>query len=214
MKTKTALGIVFFFVWAIFLFANDMDFAYAASKVKLGLTSSTTPGTCVEVSADLFKKLVEQRSHGSIEIIRYGAGELYRDKEAFSALSEGAIEMAALSGPLAGLRSRALEFIAIFGAVGMWDSLYHYQRFLDNPEIRKIASDEMQKQYNAKFLAPFTYGVGIVGSRRPIHTVEDYKNLKLRTIGGAMATCYGALGAIPTEVSSSEQYMALHPGQM
>jgi TRAP-type C4-dicarboxylate transport system substrate-binding protein len=79
--------------------------------------------------------------------------------------------------------------------------------------VREIASTEFETKINAKLLAMLPYGNSLVGNAiRPIHTVEDYKGLKLRNAGAAQATMYRALGVVPTEMSSREVYMALQRG--
>lgn len=211
MRSKTGLWIVFLFTGLFIIGSSGFD-AYAAKKVKLGLTSAAAPGTTTELAADRFKELVEKQSNGDIEIVRYAAGELYKDKQAYPAVADGTVQMGMLSGPVAGMRSKPLEFICSFGAQGLWTSKEHYRRFIDNPEVRKIASEEFAKKYNSKLLGIVAYGNSVVGARRPIHTIADYKNLKMRTIGGGQATLYKSLGAIPTELSSSEIYMGLQRG--
>jgi TRAP-type C4-dicarboxylate transport system substrate-binding protein len=209
MKLKSIMWVMFFLAGAMLISSTTI---YAEKKISLRLCSSTTPGTTIEMTADRFKELVEKRSNGSIEIIRYGAGELYRDREALAALSEGVIEMAYPTGAYCGTRSRALEFISMMGSMGLWDDVEHFNRFLDNPEVQKIASDEFREKFNAKLLLPTHYGGGIVASRKPIHSVEELKGIKIRTPGGALSTVYKALGAAPVEISSSEIYPALQRG--
>jgi TRAP-type C4-dicarboxylate transport system substrate-binding protein len=113
---------------------------------------------------------------------------------------------------MVGRRSPVLEFLGSFGAQGCWESYDHYYRFLDNPEVLKIAGQEFDKYFNARLLSPWAYGTGLVGAKRPIEKVEDFKGLKMRTSGTAQAAMYKALGAIPTELSSKEIYTALQRG--
>ena len=209
MRVRTVLWMVFSFVGVMFLSSGN---TYADKKVTLGLCSSTTPGTAIELTADRFKELVEKKSNGHIEIVRYGAGELYKDIELFEAISGGSIEMGCLSGPRTGMRSRPAEFISGMLGLGLWDGVEHYRRFLDTPEVREILSNELRVKFNAKVLAPWAYGMGCLASRVPLHTVADFQGVRVRTLGSGEAIVYKSLGAIPNEMSSSEIYLALQRG--
>jgi C4-dicarboxylate-binding protein DctP len=209
MKIKDFFCMVLSFV-CVMLFSAGISFA--EKKVTLRLCTTTTPGTAIEMTADRFKELVEKRSNGRIEIVRYGAGELYQDIELFEAVSGGSVEMGCLSGPRTGMRSRISEFISGMLGLGLWDGVEHYRRFLDMPEVREILADEMREKYNAKLLAPWAYGMGCLASRVPIHTVADFSGLRIRTLGSGEATVFKALGAMPNEMSSSEIYLALQRG--
>ena len=62
-------------------------------------------------------------------------------------------------------------------------------------------------------LSMLSYGAGIVGNRkRPIHTIEEYKGLRMRVSGTAQASLYAALGVVPVQMSSKEVYLALQRG--
>ena len=211
MKTKKKNWMVLILA-GISILALNIDPAVAGETITLKLTSAAAPGTTTEIAADKFKEIVEIQTGGAVEIVRYAGGELYKDKQAYPAVADGSIHMGMLSGPVAGMRSRALEFICAFGAQGMWESIEHYRRFIDNPDVWKIATDEFEEKYNAKLLGIVAYGNSVVGANRHIHSISDYKNLKMRTIGGGQATLYKALGAVPTELSSSEIYMGLQRG--
>jgi TRAP-type C4-dicarboxylate transport system substrate-binding protein len=199
------LGVLFFF--------GVPAQSEAAQKIKLSLSSNLSPGSCLELAADKFKELVEKKSNGNITIIRYPSGELYDSKSEIEAIVHGSVDMALLHVAYVGARSPELEFISSFGAQGCWDDYDHFYRFLDMPEVRKIADNKFETKLNAKLLAPLSYGTAVVGTnKKPIHTVADYKNLKIRTGGTAQAAMYKALGAIPVELSAKEVFMALQRG--
>jgi TRAP-type C4-dicarboxylate transport system substrate-binding protein len=185
----------------------------AAEKVKLELSSTLAPGSCIELAADKFKDIVQKKSNKRIVIVRFPSGELYDPKAEIEAVASGNLAMATLHNAYVGGRSPALEFISSFGAAGCWQGYDHYYRFIDLPRVREIAAKEFETKINAKLLAMLPYGDSLIGNgRRPIHTVADYKGLKIRTAGAAQATMYRALGVVPTEMSSGEVYMGLQRG--
>jgi C4-dicarboxylate-binding protein DctP len=210
MKMNQRLGLYWVFVLAMILIPH---ISTGQEKVKLELSSTLAPGSCIELAADRFRDIVQKNSGGRIEIIRFPSGELYDPKAEIEAVATGNLAMGTLHNSYVGGRSPALEFISSFGAAGCWQDYDHYYRFIDHPRVREISAKEFQDKINAKFLAMLSYGDSIIGNvRRPIHTVSDYKGLRIRTAGSAQAAMYRALGVIPTELSSGEVYMALQRG--
>ncbi|BBO77888.1 C4-dicarboxylate ABC transporter [Desulfosarcina widdelii] len=184
----------------------------ADQKIKLSLSSNLSPGSCLELAADKFKELVEKKSNGNITVVRYPSGELYDSKSEIEAIVNGSVDMAIMHVAYVGARSPELEFISSFGAQGCWNDNEHFYRFLDMPEVRKIADEQFRTKLNAKLLSPISYGVGIVGSKKAIRNVSDFKNFKMRASGTAQSVMYKALGAIPVELSIKEVFMALQRG--
>ena len=212
MKSKLIVCCIVFLFLLVGLtpFNNVYAKSPSGEKIEIGLSSNLSPGSCLELAADKFKDLVEERSNGGITIIRYPSGELFGPKAEIEAVVRGDVAMGVLHVAYVGARSPALEFISSFGAQGCWDDYDHYWRFIDQPEVREIATSEFKAKLNAKLLAIVSYGNSIVGNRkRPIHTVEDFKGLKMRSSGSGQAAMYRALGVVPTELSSKEVYMGL-----
>ena len=205
-----------FCIFGCFLAASllvSMGVAMGAESVEIKLSSTLAPGSTLELAADKFKDLVEKNSGGEIKVVRYPSGELYDPKAEIEAVARGNLDMGVLHVAFVGSRSPVLEFIGSFGAQGCWDSPEHYYRFVDLPAVQKMAREEFKNKVNAHLLAMLPYGITMVGSRKePIRTIEDFKGQKLRTSGSDQATVYRALGAVPTDLSSGEVYMALQRG--
>jgi TRAP-type C4-dicarboxylate transport system substrate-binding protein len=190
-----------------------MGVSASAAELKLTYASSTPPKSNLEIASQKFIKTIEEKTKGRIKITFYGAGSLYNAKTMIPALTKGQISMGILHVALVGRRSAVLEFLGSFGAQGCWESYEHYFRFLDNPEVRKLAEAEFGKFFNGRLLAALAFGTGLVGrADKPIKAVADFKGLKMRTSGTAQATMYKALGAIPVSLSAKEIYTGLQRG--
>ena len=212
MKSKLQ-SISILFLAAGFVFFH-MCLAPAFGKTKtIELSTTVAPGSTIDLAADKFKTLVEKKSNGSISVVRYRAGQLYGPKAQIEVIANGGLSMAVLHMAYVGARSPSLEFISSMGAQGCWAGDDHYWRFIDMPGTRQIAENEFKGKMNAKLLGILSYGTGLIGnSKRPIHTVEDYKNIKIRAAGTSGATYLKAVGLIPVELSAKEVYMALQRG--
>jgi TRAP-type C4-dicarboxylate transport system substrate-binding protein len=208
-----SLGLVFLLVFSTPFARVLQGQPVSGEKMELGLSSTLSPGSCLELACDRFKASIENKSSGRIKITRYPSGSLYGPKAEIEALAKGNIAISMLHNSYVGARSPALEFISSFGAQGCWDDEDHYWRFIDTPEVREIASNEVKAKINGKLLGIMSYGNSLLGNnKRPVHKVEDFKGLKIRTAGSAQAIMYRELGAVPTELSAGEVYMALQRG--
>ncbi|MCF6248907.1 MAG: TRAP transporter substrate-binding protein [Desulfobacula sp.] len=185
----------------------------SAGKLTLTFATTTPPNSNLEITSKKFVDTIAKKTNGRIMIKHYGAGSLYNAKTIMPAISKDQVDIGILHVALVGRRSPVLEFIGSFGAQGCWNGNSHYFRFLDNPETRKIASNEFEKFFSSKLLAPLTFGTGLIGrTDKLIEKITDFKGLKMRTSGTAQATMYKALGAVPVGLSSKEIYTALQRG--
>jgi len=207
-----------FFSFTLFLFASLFLIMVSSSSAvakndSLIFATTTPPKSNHEIAAQNFVEDVAKKTHGRINIKHYGAGSLYNAKSIMSAMSDNQIDIGLLHVALVGRRSPVLEFVGSFGALGCWESYEHYYRFLDNQRTREIASAEFEKYFNGKLLAAWSFGTSLLGCRnKAITSVDDFKGLKIRTAGTAMATMYKALRAIPISLSSKELYTGLQRG--
>ncbi|WP_022665373.1 TRAP transporter substrate-binding protein [Desulfospira joergensenii] len=203
---------------AFFLFASLCPVMTAsgdavAGQISLTLATTTPPKSNHEIAAGKFVEAIAQKTGGRIQIKHYGAGSLYNAKSIMPAISNNQIDIGLLHVALVGRRSPVLEFVGSFGAMGCWESYDHYYRFLDTPRIREIASAEFEKYFNSRLLSAWSFGTSLLGRRdKAIERVDDFKGLKMRTSGTAMATLYQALGVIPISLSSKEIYTGLQRG--
>lgn len=187
--------------------------AAVAQEITLTLATTTPPKSNHEIAAEKFVADMAQKSDGRITIKHYGAGSLYDAKSIMAAISKNQVDIGLLHVALVGSRSPVLEFIGSFGAMGCWESYDHYYRFLDNPRTREIASAEFETYFNSRLLGAWSFGTSLIGRRdKAIETVDDFKGLKMRTSGTAMASLYKALGVVPISLSSQEIYTGLQRG--
>jgi len=212
MKHFKIFCIVFFSFISMLLVMAGSDCAIAGEG-SLTFATTTPPKSNHEIAAQKFVEAVAKKTGGKINIKHYGTGSLYNAKSIMAAISKNQIDIGLLHVALVGRRSPVLEFIGSLGSSGCWESYEHYYRFLDNPRVREIASAEFEKYFNSKLLAPWSFGTTLIGRRdKAITTIDDYKGLKMRTSGTAMATMYKALGAVPIGLSAKEIYTALQRG--
>ena len=155
-----------------------------------------------------FAKWVEHASKGRMKISVFSAGQLVPATESFDNLRMGTFELLQSCGAYhAGKMPLAnASFQLPMGPRGISD----YYRLYWDYGLFDLVSDAYAK-FGAKFLAITPYGGANITSKLPIRTLEDFKGVKIRTVG-PQATLWKEVGAATVYVPGGELYLALQTG--
>ncbi|SFJ11575.1 TRAP transporter substrate-binding protein [Celeribacter neptunius] len=186
--------------------------AHAQSSFNWKMTNAYGPGSPFYVegpgSPTDFCKKVEAMSDGRIKIQHFAAGELIPALEGFDAVRSGAVEMNAGNAYFwAGKIPAAQYFTTVpfglnFQGMNAW--LYHG----GGMELW----DELYAPLGLKALPMGNTGVQMTGwFRKPIESVADFKDLKMR-IPGLAGKVYAALGVDVKLLPGGEIFPALERG--
>jgi C4-dicarboxylate-binding protein DctP len=183
--------------------------ALAQAPIVIKFSHVVAPDTPKGKGADRFKQLVEERSKGKIKVEVYPNSQLYKDKEEMEALQLGSVQMLAPS-------------LAKFGPLGVKEFEVFDLPFLfkDDASFRAVTDGDVGKGLFAKLetkgikgLAYWDNGFHIMSANKPLHTVADFKGLKMRIQSSKVLDAQmRALGAIPQVMAFSELYQALQSG--
>lgn len=158
----------------------------------------------------LFKEEVEKNSNGEIAVEIYDSAQLYKDKEVPQAVGAGAIEMGVAS---------LTRFVGEIPAVDIF-----YMPFMFNSEelVRAATAkdstvrgpiDDAILDTGSRVLWWQAYGGAIMLSQdEPVRSPEEIENKKVRVFGKTLGSFMEAVGASPTLISGSEQYLAYQRG--
>ncbi|RJQ29715.1 MAG: TRAP transporter substrate-binding protein [Peptococcaceae bacterium] len=156
-------------------------------------------------SQEYFKKVVEERTSGRVEVQLFPAQQLYSDKDLVEAVPKGGVEMANLSLYMWTGLSPSLGLLAQIGAYSDAD---HFHRVEDGAPGQEIIKD-LEEKGNLKFLGWLDFDNGYFFSVKPISKLDDFKGLRMRGMGDFESVFIQGLGAAPVAMSSSEMYMAM-----
>lgn len=104
-------------------------------------------------------------------------------------------------GPFEVARGIEMPFMSPSAEVGSMATFDWYER--------NIGFDAEFK--DVKVLTIFVHGPGVLHSKNPIHTLDDFQNVKVR-VGGGGVRMAEALGAAPVAMPASQAYEALQKG--
>jgi TRAP-type mannitol/chloroaromatic compound transport system substrate-binding protein len=161
------------------------------------------------VGLDIFKawcaSIVEKTS-GELAFEPYGANELVGEFQLFDALRRGELQaMNSFTQYWSG-RIPATVFLAAY-PLGLrqpheWDVFYYG---LGGLEIAR----EMFAAFDMYYLGPVRHGANIIHSKKPIHSIEDFRDLRIRMPGGMVAELFQAAGAKTAMLPGTEILGAL-----
>ncbi|MCL6517434.1 TRAP transporter substrate-binding protein [Alicyclobacillus sp.] len=177
--------------------------------VKIRLAFVSGKGSMPYDAAQMFKKEIEEQSHGHIQVTVYSDGQLGQDLNVLNALKSGSIEMDIPSTVMA----------QVIPEFGVFDIPF---LFKDRDAVAKIAhGDIWNKDLKAKLDEKGFVGLGfwengyrqITNNKRPIYKPDDLKGLKLRVPDSKIRVAlFKELGANPTPMDLTEVFSALQQG--
>ncbi len=182
--------------------------AQAQSPIVIKFSHVVSPDTPKGKGAQRFKELLEERSKGRVKVEVYPNSQLYKDKEELEALQLGSVQMLAPS-------------LAKFGPLGAKEFEVFDLPFLfkDDAAFRNTTATlglELFKKLDSKGITGLSYwdnGFHVMSANKPLHTVADFKGLKMRIQSSKVLDAeMRALGAIPQVMAFSELYQALQSG--
>lgn len=152
-----------------------------------------------------FKKIVEEKSGGSLQVQIYDNSQLGAEKEFYDGVRNGTIEM--------GIPGLIMQSDVPKMAVGEWPFLFkdfaHAKKVLEGP-IGKEMADEMEQKHGVHALAWSANGFRMFSSNRPIRSLDDFKGMRIRMPNIPNYIKLGQLlGANITPMPISEVFTAL-----
>jgi C4-dicarboxylate-binding protein DctP len=183
--------------------------AQAAEPIVIKFSHVVAPNTPKGRAAEYFKKLAEERSKGRVKVEVYPNSQLYKDREEMEALQLGAVQMLAPS-------------LAKFGPLGVRSfELFDLPYIFPNKEtLYRVMDGDIGKRLftllDAKGITGLAFwdnGFKQMSANRPLHSVDDFKGLKLRIQSSKVLEAQmKGLGANPQVMAFSEVYSALQQG--
>ena len=155
---------------------------------------------------EIFKNYVEEKTNGEMTVDVYPNSQLGAERESVEQCKNGSLEMATASaGPLTTFNSKFMVLDIPF-AFNSYDLAW---MVLDGPVGQKLL--ESCEEVGLKGLSFMENGFRhVTNNVRPITKVEDFANIKIRTMEAPMhMENFKLLGANPTPVPWTELYLSL-----
>ena len=186
----------------------------AEVKIVCAHDQPVTPGNegYKEIQWQYFKKAVEERSKGRIEVQVIGAGQLGDSPQLVEGMKIGTVDCTDISGASAGPFIPPMQLAAVPYLV---ESIKHRDRLIAESgpfyaEMKKLVWDYLK----AHTVGANTASVrSVYNSKKPIKSPDDLVGLKIRTMQSpAQVKSWKALGAVASALPFAEVYAGLQSG--
>jgi tripartite ATP-independent transporter DctP family solute receptor len=210
---KKIITITFFMGIAASLFAGGGSeisgmSASSSKPVEIVYTMVAVPGDPHTEAMMTFKETVERLSGGSIKVITYDSGSLFKQDQEISAIRAGQADMFVAG---ASFLTDLSPWLSMFDAGYIFKDYDHMTKVLNGP-IGQGVFDQIVKEQGIRPLgAEFTgmRQINLVADKE-IKTPVDLRGVNLRMPNTEGYLFLGkAMGANPTPIAFSEVYMAL-----
>ena len=180
----------------------------AKAQTEIKIPMETPPGHIKTRSAEAFKKSLETISKGKYKVSIFPSAQLMTGKDEVPAVARGQVQMAI---PTIGYVSNIEPAFKLLEVPMLFESYGSMEKVLNGP----IGKDLLKKLNKKRVLATHFWYDGFVAlwSKKPIQTVADLKNLKIRVWPSeVLANSTKALGGSPTAIPGPEVFLALKTG--
>jgi TRAP-type C4-dicarboxylate transport system substrate-binding protein len=201
---KRSARVTCFLTTVVVLFGFSLSSTAQAQQKTIALNySNFLPGTHLKsVVIERWCKEVEKRTNGLVKITVYHGGILTPASQAYDGVVKG---LSDLSYGVFGY-SRGRFPLTEFADLPLGVRTGYVATKMLNEYYKKFKPREMD---DVKVMYLSSHGPGILHTvRKPVHTLDDLKGMKIRVTGNATPT-FKALGAIPVAMPMGEAYDAL-----
>lgn len=182
--------------------------AQAADPILIKFSHITADNTPKGKGALLFKKLVDERLAGKVEVQVYSNSSLYGDGKEMEALMLNEVQMLA---PAPSKLEQYTKQLQLFDMMFLFDNMAAAQRFQNSDKGKAMLKSMEDKGITG--LAFWLNGMRQLTANKPLIKPSDARGLKFRVQPSDLqAAQYSALRAVPRKMSFAEIYQGLQTG--
>ncbi|WP_115719830.1 TRAP transporter substrate-binding protein [Gallaecimonas mangrovi] len=182
--------------------------AQAAEPIVIKFSHVVADSTPKGQGALLFKKLVEERLKGKVEVQVYPNSSLYGDGKEMEALLLGDVQMIAPSLAKFGQYTKKLQ---VFDLPFLFKDIHAVDRFQHSPTGKELLKS--MENNNITGLAYWHNGMKQLSANKPLRVPRDARGLKFRVQSSDVLDAqFKAVRANPRKMAFSEVYQGLQTG--
>ncbi|WP_435102827.1 TRAP transporter substrate-binding protein [Arhodomonas sp. AD133] len=185
--------------------------AEAATTVNLSYNGAPDADkNAVHLFASNFKRLVEEKTDGAIEIKLYPNSMLGEEQARMEqVMNQPMLNVASFAGV-----SPLFPEIFVTSIPFLFEDFSAARRFFDEGEFWRTAREEWRDRTGTRMLAVVEEGgfLAFTNNEHPIHDPSDFDGLRFRAMDKSQVALFEAFGASGTPIPWTEVYMALRTG--
>ncbi len=163
-------------------------------------------------AVELFIKKAEEKSHGKLKFKYFPAGQLYNDVDLVDVLPKGGVQLAQIGLDRHVGRVSVGHFCYPYFAGPDAYFRWWYDKACGAGIFYKILRPQFAKD-NIHLISSLNYATTYaIITNKPVHTLEDYQGMRIRSSGKSLGAFLESLGAKATVLTSADVYLALQRG--
>ncbi|WP_313410654.1 DctP family TRAP transporter solute-binding subunit [Stutzerimonas kunmingensis] len=178
-----------------------------ADPILIKFSHITADSTPKGQGALMFKKLVEERLPGQVEVQVFANSSLYGDGKEMEALLMNEVQLLA---PAPSKLEQYTKQLQLFDLMFLFDDMPAAQRFQQSDKGRAMLKSMEDKGITG--LAYWLNGMRHFTANKPLREPGDARGLKFRVQPSDLQAQYTALRAVPRKMAFAEIYQGLQTG--
>ena len=185
--------------------------AKAPETDSVRLVMATSANWTGVLRGEVFEKCcdaLEEWSGGKLTMDMYDAAKLGGDIELINGVKLGTLNIV---NTVPAYQKEAVAEAALLDAPGIFSSVEQYNQMMDDGYLEIM--QEYYRDAGLELLESYALSFRQLSSNKPVYTIEDFKNLRIRTMESPYQSLYwSSLGAVAMPLPYSEVYIALRQG--
>jgi len=198
-------------MWCILVAVALSIFVWGAVEAGtvIRIASSFDPKHTTCRAGDYFKKLVEERSQGAIQVQTFWGAVMGSEEELTESVSTGGVEMQVGGGIPIKIFAPQYQFMNDPFIMRDWT---HWKNVWD-AKVGKDLKGTVERKGRTRYVEVMYLGVRHFTSNKPIQTPKDVQGLKLRLPNlPTWVKVWKELGALPVPIALNELFTSLQSG--
>ena len=185
--------------------------AQAAAGITLKVQSMWSSGGVGHTIFETWCNSIIERSSGELALAPFAANEISEVFDMGEAVAGGVLD-GMLWNPIYWAVTKRMPAGAFLSSFPMGlNHPHHYDMLFDSYGGIELAREFWAKQ-GLYFVGHIQHDFNLIHSKRPIKSLDDFKDLKIRMPGGLIAECFSAIGARVVTLPGPDVYSALETG--
>lgn len=191
---------------------ESLDMPVIEDEYVFRIVHEEIPGSIQDAYCQEFKRLIEERSGGQIEVIVYAVGEIGVGVEVTELLQTGGVEFTTVSPGNTGTIIPETQLFYLHFLLS--DDMHTNTEILQTSKAIEMLN-ELYMERGLQVLDWWHQGPMVWSANRAIRTPDDFTGFKMRTMQTPLIVeSYRQYGANPTPVPYTEVYSGLQLGMV
>ena len=186
---------------------SDPNSDVGKRSVRIMIGYENNPGEPIDLACQEWKRLVEEKSNGSMRVDLYPSSQLGSKDNIIDQAVNGDCVITLANGPF--FQDRGIQDFGVLFAPYLFEGWEDVEKVVNSEWFDKKAA-ELEENVGLKILTTWRYGIRHTITRKPVNQVSDLKGKKIRVPNQTiLIKVFESLGATPTPMAMSDIYTSL-----